>query len=103
MIRHVVMFTLRAEQEAQRRADAAELERALLALEPVVPGVRAMQVGIDDSAAPGHRDMVLISDHDSPEALAEYQRHPEHLRVLELVAALAAEKSVVDFALDPVE
>ncbi|MBO1901508.1 Dabb family protein [Leucobacter weissii] len=97
MIRHVVTFRFRARDPEGRAAAASELRSALEPLAEVVPGVRSLEIGIDDGAVPGHWDAVLISLHDSFEALAAYQVHPAHQAALTIVGALVTDKSVVDY------
>lgn len=96
MIRHIVLFTLTGDaQEATGRLRAA--------LEPfvgLVPGLRSLRVDADGSGIVGHWHAALVSEHDSWEALAGYQAHPEHVRVLgELISQLAIDKAVVDYEL----
>ena len=96
MIRHVVTFKFVAEDPEGRARAAARLRDALEPLATRVPGVRSLEVGIDDGSVPGHWDAVLVSHHDSASALAAYQEHPEHVAALRVVAELVAAKSVVD-------
>jgi hypothetical protein len=58
--------------------------------------VRSLRVGIDHSGIEGHWDAVLISTHDSADALADYQSHPAHLAALAVVGDIVTAKSVVD-------
>lgn len=99
MIRHIVTFQYKPEFAASRDSASAQLRGALEPLAHSIPGVQSLEVGIDSSALTGHWDAVLISHHDSAEALAEYQAHPRHLAALEVVATLIVNKSVVDYEL----
>lgn len=98
MIRHIVTFRLRAVDTAGRELGLARLRTELEALLPIIDDVEALHVGIDDGSVPGHWDAVLVSEHADRAALARYQVHPEHVRVLGIVGELVAEKSVVDYA-----
>jgi len=100
MIRHVVTFQFKATDPEDRAESIVKLRAALEPLADLIPGVQALTVGIDDQSVPGHWDAALISDHDSYEALAAYQVHPEHIAALSVIGALLSDKSVVDF---PVE
>ncbi|MBB1510932.1 Dabb family protein [Tessaracoccus sp. MC1756] len=95
MIRHVVTFKFKTGQD--RGAAATRLREALVPLRDLIPGVQSLEVGIDDQSVSGHWDAVLISVHDSSEALAEYQGHPDHRKALAVVAELVEAKSVVDY------
>lgn len=99
MIRHIVLFALEGE-EVDRSAGTLALREALEPLVGVVPGLRSLRVDADGSGIGGHWHAALVSEHDSWEALAEYQAHPEHVRVLrEVVATVARDKAVVDHEL----
>lgn len=102
MIRHVVTFKFRAEHAEQRAAAASQLRATLEPLASLVPGVQSLEIGIDEGSIEGHWDAVLISLHDSVEALAAYQVHPQHVTALSVVAGLVESKSVVDYTIrDP--
>ncbi|MEJ6488744.1 Dabb family protein [Leucobacter sp. USCH14] len=99
MIRHIVTFQFAATDPEGRAAAANRLRAALEPLANSIPGVQSLEVGIDDGGISGHWDAALVSVHDSAEALAAYQSHPEHLAALAVIAELTARKSVVDFEL----
>lgn len=99
MIRHIVLFALHGEAAAR----AAATERLRAELEPLVglvPGLASLRVDADGSGIEAHWHAALVSEHESWEALAGYQAHPEHQRVLrEVVSELAEQKAVVDYEL----
>jgi hypothetical protein len=101
VIRHVVVFALRADDQAQKRTDARAMKQRLEALSSVVPGVRSLQVGIDLGRVSGHWDVVLVSDHDSVAALEAYQVHPDHVAAAEFVSSVVADKACVDYDVGP--
>ena len=99
MIRHVVLFALAAEDPEQKRKDAEAMRERMEALAPVIPGVLSLQVGVDLGLVAGHWDVGLVSEHESQAALEAYQRHPQHVEVLEFVSTVVAQKACVDYAL----
>lgn len=100
MIRHIVLFTLRGDDDAARLAATERLRAELEPLVGAVPGLRALRVDADGSGIAAHWHAALVSEHDSWEALAGYQAHPDHVRVLqEVIPQLAVEKAVVDYEL----
>lgn len=100
MIRHIVTFQFSATDAEGRAAAGAELRATLEPLGASIPGVRSLEIGLDDGSVPGHWDAALVSVHDSVEALAAYQVHPDHLAALGVVATLVESKSVVDYSFD---
>lgn len=99
MIRHIVTFKFTQQARSDRNASIQQLRSALEPLAASVPGVRSLEIGIDDLVIDGHWDAVLISQHDSFDALAAYQVHPEHQAALQVVAELVESKSVVDYSI----
>ena len=87
MIRHIVLFTMKGDDDAERAVSSERLRAALEPLVGVVPGLRSLRVDADTSGIEGHWHTALVSEHDSWEALAEYQAHPAHVAVIEGVAA----------------
>jgi hypothetical protein len=97
MIRHIVMFRLTATDPAQRAVDVEGLRSHLTALVGVIPGLQRMTVDPDLGAVDTHWDAVLVSDHDSAEAVAAYQVHPGHVEATAWVNTVAGERAVVDY------
>lgn len=97
MIHHIVLWRLNGENAGQRLEQAGKIKAALDALNGHIPGLRRLEVGIDMSGAEHSADIALYSEFEDAEALAGYQRHPEHLRVAALVSEAARERRVVDY------
>jgi hypothetical protein len=98
MIRHVVMWKLNGASSQERTAQAARLKAALESLHGKIEGMRNLEVGVSvvgqDEQNAG---LVLITTHESWDALKVYQDHPDHLVVAKLVGELRSERRAVDF------
>lgn len=98
MIRHIVMWSLKDHAEGNDRATNARLvKQRLEALRGKIPGLLAIEVGIDFSATADSADVVLVSDFESREALDAYHSHPEHEAVKAFVGAVRADRRLVDY------
>lgn len=97
MLRHIVLFRMKATEDAERAASVARLSGALTALPPHIDQIRALSVGANVLQRPGNWDLALTVDVDDAAALEVYRVHPEHQKVLALVDELAAERCAVDF------
>jgi len=97
MIRHIVAFKLAASDPDQQATDAAGIASHLEPLASVIPGVLALEVRNDLGIVPGHWEVVLISDHESVEALESYQSHPAHVEAAGWVSTVVSGRAVVDF------
>jgi len=98
MIRHVVMWKMRGPSVEEKQAQAARLRAALEGLRGKIEGMSQLEVGI--SVAPPDEqisDVVLVTTHDSWDALKAYAVHPEHLEVVKLAGQIRSERRAVDF------
>lgn len=98
-IRHVVVWTMAAEDADTRREHAAEVAARLRALVGVVPGIRGLTAGPECIAPGQNADVALVVDVEDPTSLDEYQRHPAHQEVGAYIRSVAASRIAVDFEL----
>jgi len=98
MIRHVVMWKVKESEGFSARQNAERLRDALLALDGVVPGLLAIEAGVNEQEGTDAMDVVLITSFADYAALDRYQRHPAHLQVAELVKSIRSERRAVDFS-----
>lgn len=99
MIRHVVMWKLKGPTVEEKREQAERVRVALLTLPGKIPGLLDLEVGLGSFEGDDQADVVLISSHESWEALAVYRDHPDHLAVARVVSEVRAERRFVDFEL----
>ena len=100
MIRHIVIFTLTADDTQQREADIAAVRKRLEALIGVVPGLRSVVFAPDLALIASHQDVVLVSEHDDNAALEGYQAHPGHIEAAGFIASVTGpSRAVVDYEL----
>lgn len=98
MIKHVVMWRLKDDAGRNSKAEnAKEMIRRLEALPAVITEIRRLDVGLNVKDSERAMDVVLVSEFDSPEALATYSRHPAHQEVVAFIREVAAETRVVDY------
>lgn len=90
MIKHIVMWRLKD------KADAPGIKQQLEGMRGKIPGLLALEVGFN-FAAGTPADLALYSEFEDRAALERYADHPVHLPVKQFVAALVAERWVVDY------
>lgn len=95
MIRHVVMFTWKAEAtEEQKAAVPAGLSK----LPGQIPVIKRYEYGAGIN--PGNRDFVLVADFASHEDFVTYRDHPEHQAfITECIVPAVAERVAVQYLL----
>lgn len=98
MLNHIVLFKLKeSAMGAGQKENALLLKRELEALKGKISEIRRMEVGLDLTGSALSYNLALYSQFDDIEALLSYQRHPEHVKVAELVSNIAQTRAVVDY------
>jgi hypothetical protein len=98
MIRHIVMWRLRAANPEEKRAACELVKRSFESLRGRIPGMMHLEIGIDRSHVDYACDVVLMSEFESVAALEAYGTHPEHLRVRNELQGLRTARHQVDYA-----
>lgn len=101
MIKHIVMWNVRGETLEQRAAAARFVKARFEGLVGSVPGLRVMEIGVDVSRVDYACDVVLYSEFDDAQSLAQYAVHPAHLKVREELGDIRTDRYQVDYV--PVE
>ncbi|MBU0721041.1 Dabb family protein [bacterium] len=97
MIVHIVMFRFIEDNKA---LNIAKIQKKLMQLEVLIPGLRTMEVGVNFNESERAFDLSLYSTFEDETALQEYAVHPEHLKVVELIKEVTLESKVVDYILE---
>ena len=94
-IQHVVAFRAKERGHIPR---VVELARSLASC----AGVEALVVHEDLGLHTPAFHVLLVSRHESPEALAAFRADEDHLRIARELVELTESRATVDFALDPI-
>lgn len=97
MIRHLVMWNVRADSPEQKARHIETLRQCFEGLNGRIPGLLHMHVGVDQSHVDYACDVVLYSEFESAQALAAYATHPEHLRVKAELGDMRTDRHQVDY------
>ncbi len=98
MIKHVVLWKLKENVEGKSKVEMArELKAALEGLKGKVMEIQSLEVGLNFNPADTACDLSLYTEFKSREDLDKYQKHPEHLKVAELVKKMTVERRVSDY------
>jgi hypothetical protein len=101
MIRHLVMWRVRARNAEELRAACQLVKTAFESLRGHIPGMVHLEVGIDQSCDAYACDVVLVSDFETADALAAYAIHPEHRKVRDDLGDMRTHRYRVDYVVDP--
>ena len=98
MLTHIVLWKLHDHALGRTREENAAVAREkLLALRGRIPGLLDIEVGTDVLGSAASADLGLLVRLESREALDVYQDHPEHVAVKELMGAITAGRTVIDW------
>lgn len=92
VISHIVMF---------RFADKTDIEPALHRLRGMagkVPAMRSVRAGRNGNTGPHAFDLVLVTEHDDQQGLADYLADPQHREVATWLRDRISDRAVVDTA-----
>ena len=92
MFRHIVCFRIKDEDKAM----LPEAQKKLQSLKEV-PGVRGIEVGLDEKHSERSYDIALIVDFDSRADYEAYDVHELHQPVRSFMRGICAASVAVDF------
>lgn len=98
MIKHIVMWSVKGDSEAERARHATQVRDAFNRLIGKVDGLIELEVGIDQSRVDYACDVVLYSVFESQRALDDYAVHPEHLRIRQELEGIRVRRHQVDYS-----
>ncbi len=101
MIRHIVLWKLKDNARGFSRGEiAVELKRRLEGLKELIPDLLELKVGFEfRSPAPSY-EVCLNTLFKNEQGLANYQGHPEHVKVADFVREVTSDRATVDYQTD---
>ena len=98
MVKHVILWTLKEEFDAQQKAEIkAGIKEGLEGLLGKIPGLTEIKV-ITEYLPSSNVDVMLDSTFESAQALKNYATHPEHVAVADgKVRPYTASRSCIDY------
>ena len=94
MLKHVVLFKFKP---GLSESDLENLEKSLAALPSTIPDILGYEFGRNVVRSERSYDFALVSNFADLEAMQRYQKHPDHLVVLNKVTHLCERVLAVDF------
>jgi hypothetical protein len=79
------------------RTNAILIKEKLEALQGRIPGMTAIEVGLDFSMTDSSSDVVLYSEFVDQHALDAYQAHPEHQALKPFIGEATCARRLVDY------
>lgn len=91
------MWNVRADSAEQKVRHIEILRHSFEGLNGRIPGLIHMHIGVDQSHVDYACDVVLYSEFESAQALANYAIHPEHLRIRVELGNMRIARHQVDY------
>lgn len=96
-IRHIVMWNYKSGfTNAENMANACKVKKEMEALVGIIPGIISLKV-IIEALNTSNRSVVMNSLFTSEKTLAEYQIHPEHVRVSNYIGTVMMNRTCIDY------
>ena len=92
------MFKLKDYPAAmERKMKLDNIKAELDALPNKIAEIKSFEVGINIAVAPVAFDIVLISEFENMKDLMTYKKHPEHLKVVDIISESKESSVVTDY------
>ncbi|MDR1698492.1 MAG: Dabb family protein [Prevotellaceae bacterium] len=96
MIRHIVLFKLKAFETAQQKEEKMqEIKTKLESLAPLIPELKVIEAGINRNENEQF-DISLLTEFDSMDDLHAYAIHPNHVAVGKIIREVLEARACVD-------
>lgn len=95
MVKHIVLWQLTEEAKKNTNSIILDLNKRFKALVGVIDGLTAIEVGGNYNG--GKFDLILYCEFTTKEAQGNYQTHPAHIAVKEVVQPLTCGRECVDY------
>ena len=97
MVRHIVMWNFKEELNGEEVKELkSKIKEGLEALKDIVPGTVSVHV-VTDALDSANRDIMLDSLFTTEDDLNNYQKHPEHLQVAEIIKSATCNRTCMDY------
>lgn len=97
MVRHIVMWNfVETMNEEEKKTAGQKMKEILEPLAQTVPGVISLEVRINELPS-SNRDVALIGDYESVEALNGYAVHPAHVEAGKYVRSVTCNRACLDY------
>ncbi|MES2015606.1 MAG: Dabb family protein [Pseudomonadota bacterium] len=98
MIKHIVMWKLKDFAEgSDRAANAVKMKQKLDGCAKLSPGTLKFEVALAQPGLEATYDVILYSEFENKEALAEYGDHPTHMAIKPFIGAVRESRQCMDY------
>lgn len=97
MVRHIVLWNfVEGLSDTEKREAGQKMKELLEPIKELVPG--AVKIELLQNAQPtSNRDVALVSEFETVDALTTYQNHPAHVEVGKYVRSVTCDRACMDY------
>lgn len=97
MTTHIVLWNLQEPLTPEQKSiTALKIKSTLEPLKDIIPGVLSLKVIINDFQS-SNRDIALIAEYESVEALNNYITHPAHIEAGKYIRSVTCDRACLDY------
>ena len=97
MVHHIVLWNfLESMSQEEKREAGAKMKELLEPIGALVDGAVSIKVVMNELDS-SNRDIALISQFETVEALKTYQVHPAHVEAVKFVRSVTCNRSCLDY------
>ena len=100
MLRHIVLWTFLDEADGRPREENVAITKEMLERCKTIPGLRRMELGVDELGGPAASHLSLVVDFDDWAAYETYRDHPLHQEVVNFLALVRDGRMSADYLVD---
>lgn len=98
MIKHIVLWTFKeASGEIEKQNNISLAEQKIKELKDKISVVRKIETRKNATMYPDAYDLALLCEFDNLADLDFYQKHPEHLALVEWIKTVRDKKAAIDY------
>ena len=97
MVRHIVLWNfVEGLSDTEKREAGQKMKELLEPIKELVPG--AVKIELLQNAQPtSNRDVALVSEFETVDALTTYQNHPVHVEAGKYVRSVTCDRACMDY------
>ena len=97
MVRHIVLWNfVEGLSDTEKREAGQKMKKLLEPIRELVPGAVKIEV-LQNPQPTSNREVALISEFETVDALMTYQKHPAHVEAGKYVRSVTCDRACMDY------
>ncbi len=97
MVRHIVLWNfVEGLSDTEKREAGQKMKELLEPIKELVPGTVKIEL-LQNAQPTSNRDVALVSEFETVDALTTYQNHPAHVEAGKYVRSVTCDRACMDY------